>query len=241
MSSFRLILALLLVAGVSRAGEEHKDEEKHGKGEKHAGGEKHADGEKHAEGEEHKDGEKHAEDEKHADGEKHTDGEKHADGDKHAEGEKHADGEKHSDGDKHAEGDKHADGEKHDEKGAKEEAANPNVGAGKAVEAIDHDKGMKLSAKAAATLGVKTAPVAGSDPYRVQAASLVFFQDEVGVYRLRDGWLKLIEVQVVEKSKKDAVVRTREMKRGDQIVVAGTALIRVTELDLSSGDVGHGH
>ena len=137
-------------------------------------------------------------------------------------------------------GDKHEDGKKHAE-GEHEESPNPNVGPGKAVEALDHDKGMRLSLKAAAALGVKTAPVAGSDPYRVPASSLVYFQDEIGVYRLRGGWLKLIEIKVAEKSKKDAVIRTREIKPGDRIVVAGTALVRVTELDLSSGDVGHGH
>ena len=153
--------------------------------------------------------------------------------DKHAEKEEHAEKERHEEGGKHAESEKEGE---HNEEGS-----NPNIGPGKAVEAVDHDKGMRLSTKAAGALGVRTALLRGPEPYRVPSGSLIFSQDEVAVYRLRGGWLKRIKVQLLEKSKADAVIRSREFKSGDHVVVAGAALVRVAELDLSRGDVGHGH
>ncbi|MDX6768805.1 MAG: hypothetical protein SF051_04685 [Elusimicrobiota bacterium] len=154
----------------------------------------------------------------------------------------HKESEKHAD-ERAKEGapvkDEHEGGEEHGEEHGEEEAS-PNVGPGKGVEAFGHE-GMKLSAKAAASLGLKTSPIAGAGAVKVPASALVFFQDEVGVYRSRGGWIKLIEVELGERTKRDAVVRSKELKPGDQLVVAGAAAIRVIELDLTSGDVGHGH
>lgn len=150
----------------------------------------------------------------------------------------HKAGEKHAD-DRPKEGapakDEHEDGEEHGE-----EEVGPSVGLGKGVEAFGHE-GMKLSAKAAANLGIKTSPIAGAGAVKVPASALVFFQDEVGVYRSRGGWIKLVEVELGERTRRDAVVRSKELKQGDRLVVAGAAAIRVIELDLTSGDVGHGH
>lgn len=147
--------------------------------------------------------------------------------------------EKHDDHDKEA---GHSDEAPHKEGAEKheEEGESPNVGPGKAVEALGHD-GMKLSAKATAALGLKTVPLKGRSPYRVPFASLVFFRDEVGVYRLRDGWLKLVEVVVPEKTKLEATIRTSGLKPGDQVVISGVARLRVVEMDATSGEVGHGH
>lgn len=132
----------------------------------------------------------------------------------------------------HAEGDDHG--------GEHEEEAAPDVGPGKGVEAFGHD-GMKLSAKAAESMGFRSTEVSGRDSFRVPIQSLVYFQDDVGVYRLRGGWIKMAHVEVMEKTKKDALLRSRDLKQGDHVVVAGAAALRVVELDLTSGEVGHGH
>lgn len=152
----------------------------------------------------------------------------------HQTGEKHAD-EHTKEGAPAKDEHEHEGGEEHEE-----EEANPNVGPGKGVEAFGKE-GMKLSAKAAANLGFKTAPIAGSGAVKVPASALVFFQDEVGVYRSRGGWIKLVEVKLGERTRRDAVVLSKELKPGDQLVIVGAAAIRVIELDLTSGDVGHGH
>lgn len=137
--------------------------------------------------------------------------------------------EAHSDEASHKEGDEHG-----------EEGGGPNVGPGKAVEALDHE-GLKLSAKAKAALGIKSVSLSGNGPHRVPAAGLVYFRDEVGVYRLRDGWFKLVEVRVSERNKREAVIGSSGLKPGDQVVVSGAARLRVVEMDVTSGEVGHGH
>lgn len=135
----------------------------------------------------------------------------------------------------------HTEGEEEGHKdGHGEEEANPNVGPGKGVEAFGHE-GMKVSAKAAASMKLKTAPLSGAGSFRVPIQSLVTFQDDVGVYRVRGGWIKMAHVEVVERTKKDALLRSKDLKAGDQIVISGAAGLRVAELDLTSGEVGHGH
>lgn len=112
-----------------------------------------------------------------------------------------------------------------------------NVGEGKAIVAADAKTGLKLSEAAAKTLGLKTMEAAR----RVPASALVYFHDEVGVYRLRGGWYKLVEVEIVSKGR-EVVIETDELKPGDRIVVAGAALLRVAELDAFGGEeAGHGH
>lgn len=170
---------------------------------------------------------------------KHEDGKPHVHAEEHAEGEKGGAGKEHGPEAEHEERDEHGHAEEGGE--AHEEAPNPNVGPGKAVEAFDPDQGFKLSAKAEKALGVESSPLRGKAPYRMPAVSLVFYQENVAVYRIREGWIKLVGVQVQERTKKDAVIRTADLGPNDRVVTSGVGLLRVTEMDLTSGEVGHGH
>ena len=131
-------------------------------------------------------------------------------------------------------------GEAHEEG---EESQSPGVGPGKAILEANHEKGFKLSEAAFKTIGVKTAAVqAVAGGATVPRVSLVFFQGEVGVYRVKDGWYKLIEVQIASRNKETAVVRSSELKSGDQVANEGVALLRVADLDAKGGnEEGHGH
>ena len=129
-----------------------------------------------------------------------------------------------------------------EEKGG-EESQSPGVGPGKAILEANHEKGFRLSEGAFKTIGVKTAAIqAGTGSATVPRAALVFFQGEVGVYRVTDGWYKLIEVQIASRNKETAVVRSNELKSGDQVAITGVGLLRVADLDASGGnEEGHGH
>ncbi|MBS1985390.1 MAG: hypothetical protein JST16_14590 [Bdellovibrionales bacterium] len=131
-------------------------------------------------------------------------------------------------------------GERHEES---EESQSPGVGPGKAILEANHEKGFKLSEAALKMVGVKTAAVqVGAGGATVPKASLVLFQGEVGVYRVKDGWYKLIEVQIASRNKETAVVRSSELKSGDQVANEGVGLLRVADLDASGGnEEGHGH
>ena len=50
------------------------------------------------------------------------------------------------------------------------------------------EKGIRLSEKAASTLEIKAAALDGNSSHKIPTAALVYFQGQVGVYRLRDGW-----------------------------------------------------
>lgn len=132
----------------------------------------------------------------------------------------------------------------HEEGGhEEEEEGGARFGEGKAITAGNKKDGIQLSAKAVQTLKLAHAPVQSSGGnFKVPFKSAVFFQDEVGVYRFKDGWYKLIEVELVSKNSTEVVVKTSELKSGDQIVTSGVPLLRAAELEAwgGSGD-GHGH
>lgn len=129
-------------------------------------------------------------------------------------------------GHEHKEGDGEEHGGEHGE--SEEEASLGGVGIGNAVTAADEHDGVKLSPKAMETMGIKTSPYEGCP---VPDAALVFYQDKVGVYRLRDGWIKLIEIPHAGD----------DLNPGDQVVTQGAGLVRAAELDAFSGEVGHSH
>lgn len=117
----------------------------------------------------------------------------------------------------------HDDHDEHSEHGEEEESTG-GVGPGNAVTAADEHDGIKLSDKAQNAIGLKTETFTGGD---VMKSALVFHQDKVSVYRFKDGWFKMIPVT--------------DLKAGDQVVVSGTALLRVAELDAFSTETGHSH
>lgn len=146
-----------------------------------------------------------------------------------------------------ASGDDHEDHKsqapEHGEAHKDEEAQSPGVGPGKAIPEANHEKGFRLSDTAVKTIGVKTSAIqVGAAGATVPKQALVFFQGEVGVYRVKDGWHKLIEVQIASRGKDTVSLRAGELKSGDQIAIEGVALLRVADLDASGGnEEGHGH
>lgn len=150
----------------------------------------------------------------------------------------------HEDHEKGDEG-RHAEGEEHDDQGKEgheEGEASSSVGPGNAVTAADREKGFQLSDEAVKTLGIKTQDAPGE--FILPKSAIVTFKDETGVYRLRDGWYKLIEGVARPQGLLVRFIphRKGDLRPGDQIVVEGAPLLRVAELDaFSTGEAGHGH
>ncbi len=139
-------------------------------------------------------------------------------------------GHDHHDHEEHAEGNGTEEVDNHEHKEhAEEEETSGSVGPGKAVEEVHEESGIRLSTAAMKRLGVKTMPVSHlSSPYPVSA--LVKYQEEIGIYRYRQGWFKLIPSD------------STSFQPGDEIVVYGAALLRAAELDaFGGGEEGHGH
>lgn len=132
--------------------------------------------------------------------------------------------------------------EHHEEESHEEEEVSPSVGAGKAVTEANKKEGLKLSEKAIASLGITYLPASSSETQQLPLSCVVFFQDEAGVYRVRNGWIKLIEIEITARKNAEITFKTREIAAGDQIVKGGVPLLRAAELEALSGSgEGHGH
>ncbi len=153
------------------------------------------------------------------------------DTDKHDHDEKN---EKHDDHEKH---DEHAEDKSEGGHGDEEESTG-GVGPNNAVTAADEHDGIKLSEKAIQTIGLKTEIWNGES---VSGQTIVYHQDKTSVYRLKDGWYKLVPVTIISKADNLVHITATELVSGDLIATSGVALLRVAELDAFSGEVEHSH
>ncbi len=166
-------------------------------------------------------------------------------------GHDHAEENKTTDSHDHGEDDDHEEAEEggHDHGDEHGDEKNDRFGPGKAILAASKKQGIQLSDVAITTLGVTTAKIDKLTPagfLQVPLSAAVFYQDEVGVYRFKDGWFKLIEVDVVSKTKNHVIVKNKPkhlgLSSGDRFATSGVPLLRAAELEAwgGSGD-GHGH
>ncbi|MBX9767228.1 MAG: hypothetical protein K2X47_08155 [Bdellovibrionales bacterium] len=117
---------------------------------------------------------------------------------------------------------------------AQEVGAGVRAGPTMAVLEATLDDGFRLAEKAKKVIGVVTRPI-GTKPYVIPRMALVFYGDRVGVYRLRQNWFKLVEVQTVSKTSDSVSVSSPDLKVDDQVAIEGVALLRVSELDAFGG------
>lgn len=104
------------------------------------------------------------------------------------------------------------------------------VGPGKAVIAANEKEGFKLSEKAQQSLNLSFSKITSSK-ISVPSDALISFQDFLAVYRLRNGWFRLIEVEPRTQGQQ-ATFTSKELNPGDQVVIANGGLLRVVELDI---------
>lgn len=125
---------------------------------------------------------------------------------------------------------------------SEEEEASSSVGPNKAITAANPKSGLQLSDKATALLGLAFEKISSTKTHRVPASCAVYFQDEVGVYRVRGGWIKLVEIEIKSRTASEIVFDSSEIQPEDTIVNAGVPLLRVAELEAWGGSgEGHGH
>ena len=63
---------------------------------------------------------------------------------------------------------------------------------------------------------------------------MVYHGQDVGVYSYRDGWFKLTDVEVAQKSSAEVALKTPEIAPGDRLVRWGVSLLRVAEMEALS-------
>jgi hypothetical protein len=105
----------------------------------------------------------------------------------------------------------------------------------------------RLSEQAILRIGIKTEDLATrlrevGSTFTVPKSYLVFSQKMVGLYFSHDRWFRLIEVEVMEKSKSTYKVRLKSSPSHYDLVTDGIPLLRVAQLEaMGKGGQGHVH
>ena len=106
----------------------------------------------------------------------------------------------------------------------------------KAVMEASREKGIKLSVVAQKNIGLRTEKLVFKGQFLIPATSLVHTKDKTGVYCLRDGWFKFVEVTLLSTQGPSLTVSSKELTPAEIIVVAGAALLRVSEMEAFSSE-----
>lgn len=113
---------------------------------------------------------------------------------------------------------------------------------GKGVIAYDEHDGFKLSPEAIKQFAFTYKKVEKNGTITLSKESVAFVLDETQVYLLINGFYKVVDVQIVSKSKNEITVKSEELKTGTDVVTSGVTFLRVITMDLNAGEEsGHGH
>lgn len=100
----------------------------------------------------------------------------------------------------------------------------------KAITDVSSKKGIKLSAKAKNNIGFKTIKLGLKTPFEVPGSCIVHSKDKVGVYRIKDEWIKFEIIKVISQNT-STVVFSGPFTSGEEIVSEGAPLVRVSEME----------
>ena len=156
----------------------------------------------------------------------------------------------HDDGDKaHSESEDGHNEEghgKHAENEGQDEHENTGVGPDKAIrEFNESSESFKLSPETISLIGIKESTIRSEDSpntFRVPRQSVVEYQDKTGVFVLTNGWYKLVEIEILRKNQKSAIVRSAKLSGSDLVSVSGLGTLRSAFLQVTGqGGKGHAH
>ncbi len=106
----------------------------------------------------------------------------------------------------------------------------------------DEDSGFKISAEAEKNFEIKKMKVPKESSFEIPKSALVTTGLEINIYRFRDGYFKRIDFTFVSKKEKSSLIKSSDLQWGDEIVIAGTGLLRIAEIAAFGGaPEGHSH
>jgi hypothetical protein len=106
--------------------------------------------------------------------------------------------------------------------------------------ATDVSDDFQLSPEAVKNFELKTWKLQGRGPWPVSNRAIVHSGEETNLYRLRDGFFKRVDFQIVKKSDDRLFVASKDLREGDEIVVSGLGFLRIVEL-AAFGGVSESH
>lgn len=111
-----------------------------------------------------------------------------------------------------------------------------NVGPKKGVQAVSHEEGMTIAPAAVKRLDLQTTTLEGNPPWLVSKEGLIFSKDDKFVYLAKDNKYKSIQVEATPVGNGNYKINSWKLKAQDQIVIKGTSLLRIAELDAGEGE-----
>lgn len=131
-------------------------------------------------------------------------------------------------------------GHGHEEGESAEE--NSSVGPDKGITAADEHDGIKLSAEAIKNFDLKTIGLAAGSSWEIPVSAVLTSGEEINIYRLRNGFYKRIDFHVLSKNSTHLKIQSKELLKGDAIVINGVGFLRTAEITAFGGaPEGHSH
>lgn len=137
--------------------------------------------------------------------------------------------------------DDHGEGEKHGEhtEGAEE---NPQVGPTKGILEFNESLGFKLSPEAEKNFKIQKTKVTSAGTIEVSKEAILTAVSEVNIFRYRDGYYKRIDFVTISQLNNKVLVKSKDLKPNDEVVVRGLGFLRIAELAAFGGaPEGHSH
>jgi len=109
----------------------------------------------------------------------------------------------------------------------------------------EESKIFKLSDKAASVINLKTASISKSkkDSFNIPTTAVLFYSNKKAVYRKKDHHYELIEILITSKTnyKNKTQIKSSKLKDGDEIVINGVPLLRISHIQLTGQGGSHSH
>lgn len=119
---------------------------------------------------------------------------------------------------------------------------NENIGPGKGIVSASEKVGIQISPEAEKNFEIQKVNVTNPNQLELPKSAIVTAGIEVNLYRFREGHYKRVDFEFISKSDKTVVVKSQDLKSGDQIVVRGMGLLRIAEIAAFGGaPEGHSH
>ena len=96
------------------------------------------------------------------------------------------------------------------------------------------EDGFKLTEKSVKKFGLKT-QLHTKEESLIPNSAIYRGLNEVNIYRLRDGLYKRIDFVTVKKGTETLTIKSKDLKKEDQIVISGVGFLRIAEIAASGG------
>lgn len=113
--------------------------------------------------------------------------------------------------------------------------ANPAVGPDKGITDANEKDGFKLSKEAKEKFQIMSQKYTGEKSVTVARTGIFFGLQENNLFRIRNGFYKRVDFNVIAKTPSQWTISSSELQLGDEIVTNGVGYLRIVEIQAGGG------